>query len=410
MAPSDLCEHCGVQLDASTSEFPQHLLEQPTMRTRPVERISSEEEVRVRSGYEITTHFRFAPGVRRRDLQVIGPDGSPLMGLLFAPAATIWRINHGWRRSDKNGFTIDPVSGRWQRRDVDLPQAEEQDPGILQPLTGVKPYVIESRNMLLIRPIVETASEEFLTTLLYALQRGIQLVHQIEEQEVAAELIGRGPNRRLLLWEAAEGGTGVWERLVEKTDAIPAVAQEALRICHFDPETGDEDPDHDPARCTVGCYECLLSFANQMHHRLLDRRLVKDFLLDVARGSISEEEAGRNRDEQYEWLRNLTDPASPYEKPFLEFLYENEYTLPTTAQARPSPDVGTQPDFYYERDGVPGVCVYIDGGVHDDPVRQEQDVATRAALEDRGFRVIVIRGDQEFGPQVDGHPDVFSGL
>jgi hypothetical protein len=51
-------------------------------------------------------------------------------------------------------------------------------------------------------------------SLAYAIQRGVQFVYQVEEQEVAAELIGRGEQQSLLPWEAAEGGTGVWEQLV----------------------------------------------------------------------------------------------------------------------------------------------------------------------------------------------------
>ena len=406
-ATVDLCEHCGTRMDAETSELPQFLLEQPAMRTRSVERISSEEEERVRSGYEITTHFRFGQQSSLRKAQIAAQDGTPVLEVLYAPAATIWRINHGWRRSDHNGFTIDPQSGRWQRRDADLTIGEEGEPDVPRSLRGVKPYVTDTRNLLLIRPLMTDATEAFLITLLNALKRGIQIEHQVEEQEIAAELIGRDQHRRLLFWEAAEGGTGVWEHLMENSQAIPSIARRALQVCHFDPETGAEQEGHDSRRCTVACYECLLSYANQLQHRHLDRQLVKDYLLAISAGTTVMAPEGRSREEQFEWLRNLTDPASPYEKPFLEFLYESEYRLPTAAQARPSPDVGTQPDFYYERDGAPGVCIYVDSPDHDDPARQEQDAATRAALEDRGFRVIVIRGDQELGPQVEDHPDVF---
>ena len=35
----DLCEHCGVKLDGSSMQFPQKLLEQTIVRTRPRERI-----------------------------------------------------------------------------------------------------------------------------------------------------------------------------------------------------------------------------------------------------------------------------------------------------------------------------------------------------------------------------------
>ncbi|MCH7787246.1 MAG: DEAD/DEAH box helicase, partial [Chloroflexi bacterium] len=94
----DMCEHCGTRLDAANSEFPQRLLDQPTMRARPSERVSSDEEERTRSGFRITTHFRFSPGVHIRNVQVVDEAGESLLAVVYAPSATVWRINHGWRR------------------------------------------------------------------------------------------------------------------------------------------------------------------------------------------------------------------------------------------------------------------------------------------------------------------------
>ena len=403
----DLCEHCGGRLDAATSDFPQNLLEQPAVRTRLVERISSDEEERVRSGYKITTHFRFTGGVQPLRTQVIDQDGTPILEVVYAPAARIWRINNGWRQGDHNGFQIDPQTGQWNRRPADAPPGDGDDPDISQPLTGVKPFVTDSRNLMLLRPLRKDATEEFLTTLLYAIKRGIQFVYQVEEQEVAAELIGMGENRRLLFWEAAEGGTGVWERLFEEAGAFAEVARQALRVCHFDPDTGEEDAGHDSRKCAVACYECLLSYANQLEHRHLDRRLVREFLLQLGSGATVDVEGGRSREEQYQWLRSIADPRSGLEIRFLEFLYEGGYRLPDTAQNRPDSEVPAQPDFYFERKAVPGVCIFVDGSDHDDQGRKERDAAARGALEDRGYRVIQIRFDQPLEQQVSAHPDVF---
>lgn len=206
----DLCEHCGVLHDAETSQFPQKLLKQPVMRARPFQRISSEEEERVRSGYLTTTHFRFGGHVRRAE---VFSEGECLLEVVYAPAANLWRINQGWRRSDDpRGFAIDPRTGRWQSRAAEAGEADLQ-PDAPQPITGVMPYVQDTRNLLMIRPLADQPSEEFLYTLLYALKRAIQVEYQVEEQEIGAELIGQGGRRRLLFWEAAEGGIGVWERL-----------------------------------------------------------------------------------------------------------------------------------------------------------------------------------------------------
>src|ERR1700757_655154 len=76
----------------------------------------------------------------------------------------------------------------------------------------------------------------------YSLQRGMQLLFQVEQQEIALEQIGEHDNRRLLFWEAAEGGNGIWQRLIEDPNALAKVAEKALDICHFEASTGAELP------------------------------------------------------------------------------------------------------------------------------------------------------------------------
>ena len=124
---------------------------------------------------------------------------------------------------------------------------------------GVKPYVQDGRNILMMQPPGDEESNEFLLSLLYALKRAIQFVYQVEEQEVGAELIGQGEHHRLLLWEEAEGGTGIWERLAREPHALAEVARQALALCHFDPDTGDDANEHDSTKCAVACYEWVTS-------------------------------------------------------------------------------------------------------------------------------------------------------
>lgn len=155
------------------------------------------------------------------------------------------------------------------------------------------------------------------------------------------------------------------------------------------------------------CYECLLSYSNQPEHRFLDRNLVKDLLLGLSVSTTVTVDEGRSREEQYNWLKTLVDPKSEIEATFLDFLYEGGYRLPDAAQNRPCPEVAAQPDFYYERGSVPGVCVFIDGTVHDYVAQSERDEAVRKALEDRGYRIVAIRYNQNMAEQLAGHPDVF---
>ena len=398
-ADVELCEHCRARLDGAGSTFPQKLFEQTVVRTRPRNRISSDEEQRLRTGYRVTTHFRFAPGARQRPATV-SSEGKPILQLTYAPAAELWRINHGWRRSDQIGFRLDPETGRWQRQ-----ASEEDDPNAEPSLTEsqVLPYVTDTRNLLLVQ-IPDATDEQFLYSAMYALSRGLQIEFEVEERELATELIGEGPERRVLFWEAAEGGIGAWEQLFANPETMRSVATHALEACHFSADGEDLRSEGDPP-CAAACYECLASYTNQPYQRHLDRHVVRDFLLNLAQGTVAADTPIGGRQEHYDHLRSLCD--SSLERDFLDVLHHNGYRLPDAAQTRPSEDVHSQPDFYYERSGTPGICVFVDGPAHDEPAQAERDTAARSALADRGYRVITIRFDKALGEQVSLHPEVF---
>ncbi|MBI2940104.1 MAG: DEAD/DEAH box helicase [Chloroflexi bacterium] len=404
----DCCEHCGTGLDAATSDFPQALFDQPTAKASRWARITADEEERSREGYEITTQYRFAPGVSLRRVEVRAEGEEVLLEATYASQAELWRINHGWRRSrNGHGFTLDQETGRWRKPDDDEIGDDLSDSAARQPLTGIKPYVTDSRNVLLLRPMAPgSTSPFFATSLAYALQRGIQFVYQIEEQEVAVELIGQGAEQRLLLWEAAEGGTGVWERLIADRRGFAEVAAEALRVCHFDPAAGAELAGW-AERCALACYDCLLSYSNQLEHRLINRHLVRDYLLRLARSEVVASTAGRSYDEQHRWLRERVDPASELEREFLDYLYHNRLRLPDLAQHRPEPDVPVQADFFANWEGRKGICAFVDGPSHDEPAQAARDREVRDELVDRGYRVVVVRYDRGVADQVSSYPDVF---
>lgn len=374
------------------------------MRARRRERITADEEERTRHGYRVTTHFRLPPGETLQRYQARRPDGEALLEVQFAQAAELWRINHGWRRTpQREGFTLDTTTGQWSQEGENATSAA-RDPAVIH---GVKPYVTDTLNVLLVRPVSaalpQQRREEFLATLAYALQRGIQVIYQVEEEEIAVELIGRDEHRQILLWENAEGGTGVWERLLGDPSSLAQVAVEALRICHIDPQTGQDEPGW-PERCVAACYDCLLSYSNQLLHRQIDRQLVRDFLRELSVASLEAVVAGRDREGQYRWLLERAD--SELERAFLEYLYQSGLRLPDHAQYR-LVQVSVQADFYYERHGVPGVCVFIDGPAHDELGQAARDRAVREELEDCGYRVVVVRYDRPFAEQLHVHADVF---
>ncbi len=377
---ADVCIHCGTRLDGQTSLTTDRMFEMATVATRRIERITSEEEERIRQGYVVTSHYRFASdasGPRRRDSLVTDPAGTPLLELTYAPAATLWRINHRWRRSRTEGFILDLQRGIWAKRpddqgDTSSEQADNSDPTTL--LHGVRVFVRDTRNILLVRLLNHT-DEAVVASLQYALQRGIEVVFQVEQQELASERIGSGDHRRILFWEAAEGGAGVLSRLTDDPSALAQVAATALELCHYDAATATEQRDEE-IECGRACYRCLLSYTNQPDHALLDRHSINRVLWQLAQCTSTIAAA----------IEPIGQPDDP---PPAGFAGEVLTHLRTTGRPLPDllqpewPDVPVRPDFYYDNTLT---CVFCDEYPPPDEI-----VALRNDLADLGFRVVVVQ-------------------
>ena len=398
----DLCENCGTRLDSDSCQVIK-LMEMSNVRTWRRERITCDEEERMRFGYDVTTHFRFAPapgGERRvKKAGVYAEGDTQLLRLIYAPTATIFRINHGWRNRREGGFKVDLNTGSLLsriERDESRPPVVDSDADVEN---NVRFFVQDTVNVLLIYPSVTLEmDEDQMATLQYALQRGIEVTFQVEESELASERIGSGEHRAILIWEAAEGGLGVLRRLVDEPDAMAQIARAALERCHFDPDTlSDTNPD-----CNFACYDCLLSYYNQRDHHRMNRHLVRDLLAQLSTSSTFSAGGGRSPEEHYRWLRSLTDSRSELERRFIDHLYRTGRRLPDEAQMKLQ-DYNCIPDFFYE----PNVCVFCDGSVHDDPEQRRKDRLVRSELRDLGYRVIVIRYDEDLEGQISQYPDVF---
>lgn len=395
-ASEDCCSNCKAVLDGSASQYVE-LLEMPNAKTIRRDRITCDEEERMRRGYKITTHFRLAPGAggqpRLTEAEVGCEASRPLLRIAYAPTATLFRVNHGWKRN--------PVGFRVNMEDGSINPSEQEEPATtMGQVAIVRLYVAETDNLALVYPPAEVQNDlPRLASLQYALQRGMEQFFQIEESELASERIGEGDRRAILYWEAAEGGAGVLRRLVEEPTAIANVAKAALERLHFDPDSLKDGR----ADCARACYECLLSYRNQPDHYLLDRHLVAELLRQLAASRATPHRQGRDYEAHYAWLRSLTDSRSELERRFLEHLYRTRRRLPDEAQ-KALAEVNTIPDFYYADTHA---CVFCDGAVHDEPAQRERDRQVRAQLRDYGYRVIVIRYDGDLEAQIAQYPDVF---
>ena len=306
--------------------------------------------------------------------------GKELIELCYAPAATLWRINHRWRRSTVPGFTLDLKRGSWAKRPGDeADQASDADN--TQVLSGVRVLVRDTRNILLAKPLDNT-EEDYLASLQYALQRGIEAIFQVEEQELASERIGEEAHRQILFWEAAEGGVGVLSRLVDDPAALARVARMALEICHFDPNTGEEKTD-EVKDCGRACYRCLLSYSNQFDHALLNRHLVQGFLVQLARGVTKSEELSNNPDHFADLLSATT---KPFARQVLEYLHQTGRRLPDLARPKLQ-EVAVIPDFFFKENTVCLVC---------------GDSSIKPDLEDAGYTVVELNEEDPLEEQLKG--------
>ena len=403
----DNCEQC----DALLPKTERSLFRLENVSTRRVDRINSDEEERVRFGYEIRTVLRFAEhaGERmERRAEATAADGAVLARLAYGPAATLWRINRGWSRRGADtapGFTLDIERGYWGRNDQD---EQDQDSPMSERTARVMPYVEDHRNALLFEPAlpVGDGAERFMPTLQAALKNALLATCQLEEDELAAEPLPSADDRRkILLYEAAEGGAGVLRRLVEDPQALGSLATEALRILHYDPETGADLRRAPRARedCEAACYDCLMSYTNQPDHRLLDRAVVKDALLALRAAGVQASAGPRSRREHFEWLSRQC--GSGLERRWLEFMLGHDLALPTSAQPLVA-ECSTRPDFLYADHQT---AIYVDGPPHDDPRRAERDAGQTTCMEDHGYMVIRFGHHDDWAAIVRRYPSVFGG-
>ncbi|HEY3489805.1 MAG TPA: DEAD/DEAH box helicase [Candidatus Deferrimicrobiaceae bacterium] len=389
--------------------------------TRRAMRITSDEEERQRQGYDMQTTLEYA---RENDtLQVVKTSftegADELLELHYGPAATVWRINLGWRRRKEKtiyGFNIDRVTGIWSK-DSQAPEdqdAEAEGSGNANGSTiqRIIPFVEDRRNVLVIRPKGMLEAED-MATLQYALKRGIESVFQLEESELMAEpLPGRDTRNAILFYESAEGGAGVLTHLANDADALRRVAVRALEIIHYKPKDGvwdvgtaeDTAKPGTPNPCEAGCYRCLLSYYNQMDHEVIDRKSSGAFelLCRLTRGEAKRGAGGRSADVHFEAL--IAECSSPLETDWLRFLQGNGYRLPDTGKF--NLDVfHTRPDFGYRH--VQAV-IYVDGSAHATAQQFATDQSLDGKLKDAGITPIRFPGTRTDWPGiVAAYPDVF---
>lgn len=425
---ADRCEMCDEPLGAATYG----LLQLHTVYTQRRERISSDEEERRRAGYRLVTSYRFQDhGTRkgRQDATVSdgsnGSDGSdssgpPLAELAYGDSATVRVTNTGRlraKRDDPAGYWLDPGDGRWMN-DRDAADASG-DSGELPVVDAdgnekrrkkrVIPFVEDRRNILVVR-LSEPLPEPIALSLMYALERGVEAAFELEDSELGSELLppDDGPRDRLLFTEAAEGGAGVLRRLQAEPDGLARAARQALAICHFDKDGNDEGGPHKDRPCGRGCYECLLTYGNQLDHGAIDRHTVRALLLRFASATVARDGRGESRSEQFRRLVAGTgQAATPVERNLLTWLRERGLRPPTGTRTMVK-EAEAMPDFVYQTPGV-NVAVFVDhpGAEPGAEATALRDEDAEERLYDTGWEVVRFPYDGDWDAIAARHPSYF---
>lgn len=385
---TDVCESCGATLPPPQKG----LLELRTVFTRRRERISSDEEERQRQGFDLVTSYRFAETASgtNESRAVVRDDSGPVLEVVYGDSGTIRVSNVGQRRrkvpSDR-GFVLDALSGRWlSKSDESTPEGEGlTDPAEAKRPVRVTPYVEDRRNIAVLRG-VDILDPTTVTTLRYALERGAEVLFQLEDGELESTALPDEESRgRMLLIEASEGGAGVLRRLVSEPEAVSRIAREALLLLHFDPDSG-EDRGHAPGSvetCQLACYDCLLAYYNQIDHRMLDRHSVRDLLLRLTHATVEPVD-------QPPVLPGDHDPLT-IENEVARWIRELGYSAPTAV------------DTVYL-----GVRVSVRIGSTAVMDMREADAAESAdAAEDLGLTVVRVSSREELAAEAERLPSVF---
>lgn len=398
-AGPDLCERCGVELPAARG----NLFRMQNVDTKRVDRINSDEEERARQGYEIRTAVRFAEGPSGPALQTaeVSVDGTRVAALAYGQAAEIWRLNLGWRRrSDTapDGFVIDTETGIWEAKQAVSPgEADDEGDPVGAAKGRVVPFVADTRNCLVL-DLEGERDKPALASVQEALRTALQVAFQVESSEIEAEALPSWSEpARLLFFESAEGGAGVLRRLVDEPEALARVARQAIELCHVDPAT---DSDLEDA-CEGACYRCLLSYRNQILHKVLDRQAAIGWLKQLSLAKVTVGEGPLSRAEHLARLQALCQ--SDLERKLLDLLERRGYRLPSEAQPL-FPELGVRPDFLYKDTST---VIYVDGPHHEYQDRAKRDTDAGARLEDAGWEVIRLKAMDDWESVLRDRRDIF---
>ncbi|MEI6174186.1 MAG: DEAD/DEAH box helicase [Bacteroidota bacterium] len=387
----------NINLDQGMDKYDHSdLVELSETRAYELQRITCQEEERVRRGFDTKTFFSVDGGFDNiMEAHVMLAD-EKLLHIHAIPSARLVHVNFKWKSSPENGFALHLKNGYWQNK------GQEHEEGASDDIRRVKLYTSNTANALYMQPVRSlglTSGKSGVITLMYALKRAIEAYFQVEANEIGATIMGDIETPNIFLYEASEGSLGVLSQIVGSPAVYKAIMKYAFDLCFV--RDGIEIPEEDLVPAT---YDDLLSYYNQHHHREIDRNLVREALRMLMQSTVEVLTTPNftSYDEHYFAMQAGRDPNSSTEDEFLKYVYKNGLRLPDEAQPKVE-KMYVRPDFLYK----PNIMLFCDGTPHDDPAIKLDDQEKRKALTNSGYQVLSWYYKDSLPGFIAKRPDIF---
>ena len=397
----------GEPLEGKSKIITGYCIEAGDMEALESDKITCQEEERLRNSYKLDTYFASDNPKTIRTCELKNGNDH-LANIRYIPSCRITYFLSSTNDEYGNCFPFNERTGEWlsQEKTKGLQKAAEQDPTKGEDLRFVKLFTEVICNAIYIQPLAALLLKESadVRTFLYAFKQAIEEVFQIESSELGAEVMGDSKAPNILVYENAQGSLGVLERIVKETDVYGQIVERAYDICFSQPQYTDEELKEE----TPADYSNLLNYYNQPYHYQIDKRRIYHTLQLMKRAGIELKDAGQQEsyEQQYARLEASRDHNSSTEYKFLKYLYDHKLRLPDKSQPTFENEYYVQPDFIYGD----GIVIFCDGTPHDKPEVIEDDRNKREALEDAGYVVVVWRYDEPLDEFVNRNRDIFTPI
>ena len=386
------CPICDVSFE---EEHPhEKCLQFPDMFARKTRTITSEEEERMRLGFNITYHYEKGEKPQKYELQL---NDDSQASLTYDHNARILMINQGTKNRTE-GFIICNACNQWLTGEKTIEKHYDPESfdrcrknGKEEQLNrGLHLFTRGRHDVVLLdfdlpESVDIDKSENFYQTLKETLIQTIQISLDLSDKEIDGFInphIDQDNAFRIILFEKAEGGVGILKSLTNR-NRFKEMVQRALELLHkYDAE------EH---KCQIACYSCLLTYFNQRIHHLIDRRLVLPLLEKMIDIEIKQTNSVINSETVLDELLEKCD--SKLERDVLTKIKKLGLQLPDEAQKilydKDNPIA--KADFFFK----PNIVLFVDGPVHEKDYVTEDDKRKRNELKSLGYRIFVVNSVDE---------------